>query len=100
MRERIERHAAKHVGRVVALTEGRRRMSVFMSHHGKDEHGKGEHEVAELSIQVSVLGVGGRKVTWSSEASQNAFPLDLACRAAYVFARHHSEPLRMPPSTD
>jgi hypothetical protein len=35
---------------------------VFMSHHGKDEHGKGEHEVAELSIQVSILGEGGGRL--------------------------------------
>jgi small subunit ribosomal protein S20 len=62
-------------------------MGILMSHHGKDQHGKGEHEVAELSIQVSILGVGGRKVTRSGEASQNGFPLDLAGGATYVFDR-------------
>ena len=40
-------------------------MSIFMSDHRKDQHGEGEHKIAELLVQVSVLCVAAPKVTWS-----------------------------------
>jgi small subunit ribosomal protein S20 len=73
-----------------------------MGDHGEDQHGKGEHEVAELSIQVTVLCLGRRRLNRLSSQSQNGLPLDLANSAAYVFGPQLPEhpPDRLRPSIE
>jgi small subunit ribosomal protein S20 len=53
-------------------------------HHREDQHRKGEDEIAELSVQGSVLWSGRRKVKRPREPSQSGAPLDLAHLGSYV----------------
>ena len=62
MGQRIESNPAKAVCRVVALPERNRRVGVFMSAHSENQHGEGQHKIAELSIQETASIWGEPKV--------------------------------------
>jgi small subunit ribosomal protein S20 len=76
------------------------RVGIFVGDHREDEHGKGEHEIAEL-LQATVLGSGASKVKRGIKPSQNRVPLDLAYSAAYVFGLSSGvAPDHLVPSTE
>jgi hypothetical protein len=51
VRQGIQGNPAQHVGRIVSLPKSGSRVGIFMGDHREDQHGKGEHEIADLSIQ-------------------------------------------------
>ena len=87
MRQRIEGHPAKPVGCVVPLPERGCRVGIFMSAHGENQHGKGQHKIAELSIQETASFGGRRRLHARQGQSQNRAPLDLAHSLTFFGAK-------------
>jgi small subunit ribosomal protein S20 len=56
-----------------------------MSAHSENQHGEGQHKIAELSIQETASIWGRRRLNAPQGQSQNRFPLDLADSVAYFF---------------
>jgi small subunit ribosomal protein S20 len=54
-------------------------------HHGEDQHGERQNEVAELWIQETILRSGAPKVKRGKEPSQSSLLLDFAKLRPYVF---------------